>query len=323
MEVVFRNETTQEFLSFDLTFKSTPSGVLESIPLKTPARQSLSHTITLENPLPTPVSFTQTCNYIDGLRGACTEIQGPTAFKIPARTDSFEYTFEFFPLKVRNATARLVLSSHELGALQYDLMLTSTPPAQLPTERFKATLGDTVVKRLRFLNFCSVRTDYTVSTDSPEFTAVPNISTPAAIRTGSEFVFEVTYEPSRLGETKAMLLLSSATGGDYAWPLYGECSPPKPTGPFVIKTGQRAAIPFKNVMPNTETFSYFIDAPGFVIKPSEQFKAKEAKDIVVKYEGKEEARNAQLIVTAGTDSLSWVFYLRGIPDVVKGGPADK
>ena len=314
LEVVFRNESTQEFISFDLTFKSTPCGVLETIPLKTPARQSLSHTITLENPLPTPVAFTQTCNYIDGMRGACAEIQGPTTFKVPARTDSFEYTFEYFPLKVRNATARLVLSSHELGALQYDLLLSSTSPAQLQTERFKATLGDTVVKRLKFLNFCPVRTDYTLSIDSAEFTAIANISTPAAVKTGTEAVFEVTFEPSKLGEVKATLTLSSQTGGDYIWPLYGECAPPKPAGPFVVKSGQRASIAFKNVLPMAETYNYFIDAPGFVVKASDGFKAKESKDVAVRFEGKDEARNAQLIVTSATDNISWIFYLRGIPD---------
>jgi hydrocephalus-inducing protein len=314
MEAVFRNESTQEFVSYDLTFKSTPSGVLDTIALRTPTRQSLSYTLTLENPLSTPVAFTMSCNYIDGFKGPCTEIQGPPNFKIPGRTEAFEYTFEYFPLKVRTATARLVLSSHELGALQYDLSLMATTATQLPTERFKATLGDTVVKRLKFLNFCPVRTEYTIAIDSQEFSTVASISTPSAIKTGSEFTFDVAFEPSKLGESKATLTLSSSTGGDYTWPLYGECFAPKPTGPYVVKSGQRAVIAFKNVLFGPEQYNYFIDAPGFSVKASDSFRSKESKDIIVRYEGKDDARNAQLIVTSATENISWIFYLRGTMD---------
>jgi hydrocephalus-inducing protein len=249
--------------------------------------------------------------YTDGTKGTCTEIQGPTAFKIPGRTDAYEYTFEFFPLKVRNTAVRLILTSYELGALQYDLLLSATQPSQLPTERFKATLGDTVVKRLKFLNYCPTRTDYAITIDSPEFVVLPTISTAAAVKTGSESVFEVSFEPSKLGEVKATLTLSSPQGGDYSWPLYGECLLPKPTGPIVVRTGQRSTLSFKNVLANPETYSYFIDAPGFTVKASDSYKVKETKEISIKYEGKDEVRNAQLIVTASSENLSWIYYLRG------------
>ena len=43
---------------------------------------------------------------------------------------------------------------------------------------------------------------------------------------GTEVGVEVTYEPSRLGD--------SAVGGEYVFPLFGHRSPPKPQGPYSI-----------------------------------------------------------------------------------------
>ena len=313
IETVFKNEQTQEYLSYDINFKVLPLGVMDTITLKTQVRQSLSYTVLIENPLTVAATCNMTCNYLEGAKGLCSEIHGNPLFRIPAKTEAFEYTFEFFPLRVRQTTARLTLQSHELGPLQFDLVLIAQPAAQLPVERFKATLGDTVVKRLKFLNYCASRTDYAVSINSPDFTSVPTITAPSAMKTGSEVTFEVNFEPSHLGDIRAVLTLSSPLGGDYSWPLFGEAVAPKPSGPYICKSGQRVNIPFKNVFNSVEAFTYVVDAPGFSTKPSETFKAKELKEIVLKYDGgRDEVRSGQLIVSA-PDGTSWIYYLRGSP----------
>ena len=50
----------------------------------------------------------------------------------------------------------------------------------------------------------------------------------------TEVGVEVTYEPSRLGDTRGTLTVFSAVGGEYVFPLFGHCSPPKPQGPYSI-----------------------------------------------------------------------------------------
>ena len=74
-----------------------------------------------------------------------------------------------------------------------------------------------------------------------------NIHAAAGYQAGSEASVEVCFEPSRLGEVRATLTLSSAFGGEYVFPLYGTCTPPRAQGPFPIRSGSSVSIPFKNV----------------------------------------------------------------------------
>jgi len=56
----------------------------------------------------------------------------------------------------------------------------------------------------------------------------------AAAGAGSDVSVDVTFEPSSVGDTGAMLTLSSSAGGDYAFPLAGVCLPPKPQVLFQV-----------------------------------------------------------------------------------------
>lgn len=315
-EVVFRNELTQEFVSYDVTLKSTPAGVLDTIVLTTPVRQVLVHNIRLANPLSTSVAFTQTCTYIEGGKGTCHEIHCPPSFKVPAKTDSCEYSFDFLPLRARETTARLTLTSQELGSFQYDLVLDAQPAGPLATERFTAALGETLTKRFRFMNFNTSRGELNVTVDNSEFIAPPTISTPPALKTGSEVTFDITYEPSKLGDCRGTMTLSSTAGGEYVVPLFGQCLPPKPAGPFTIKTGTRVSVPFKNIFTSTETFVYSVDNPCFSVKDKDVIRGKDSKDIMVKFEANQEVmKRGKLVVEPlnGKDGIQWIFYLKGVP----------
>jgi hydrocephalus-inducing protein len=39
---------------------------------------------------------------------------------------------------------------------------------------------------------------------------------------------DVTFEPSQIGESRATLIVSSDTGGEYTFPLFGTSITPKP-----------------------------------------------------------------------------------------------
>ena len=78
-----------------------------------------------------------------------------------------------------------------------------------------------------------------------------SIAAASASSGGTEVGVEVTYGPSRLGDTRGTLTVVSAVGGEYVVPLFGHCSPPKPQGPYSIKAGAITSIPFKNVFSHT------------------------------------------------------------------------
>ena len=57
LKVTFINESTGEYLFYEVTFRAVRAGTIGCIELSTPVRQSISHTILLENPLPNTVTF--------------------------------------------------------------------------------------------------------------------------------------------------------------------------------------------------------------------------------------------------------------------------
>lgn len=79
LQVTFRNETTQEFLFYLVTFKVIPCGPLGTIELMTPVRQSTSSSVKVENPLHVPVTFNTDCKVPD--------INIPPQFIVPAQSE--------------------------------------------------------------------------------------------------------------------------------------------------------------------------------------------------------------------------------------------
>jgi len=63
----------------------------------------------------------------------------------------------------------------------------------------------------------------------------------AAAGPATEVTVDVTFEPSSIGDTRAVLLLSSPAGGDYTFPLTGVCLPPKPQV-LIVSLSQTALL---------------------------------------------------------------------------------
>lgn len=78
-QVIFRNEVTSEFLYYTVSFKVIPSGVIKTIEMVTPIRQSVSASIKLENPLPYSVTFSTECRVPD--------VSLPSQFVVPANSE--------------------------------------------------------------------------------------------------------------------------------------------------------------------------------------------------------------------------------------------
>lgn len=138
---------------------------------------------------------------------------------------------------------------------------------------------------------------------------------------GSEVGVDVTFEPTKIGDSQGTLTVISTVGGEYIFPLFGHCRPPKPQGPYTIKAGVNAAIPFKNVFPQTTSFVFHVDSPSFTVKAGETIRGKKTHNITVGFEGNQgeskAVRMGRLVVSCArsvgiNDSLNWTFYLKGI-----------
>ncbi|KAJ3215867.1 hypothetical protein HDU67_010224 [Dinochytrium kinnereticum] len=309
-KVVFKNEQTQEFMFYNLTFKSTPPGIISTLEMTTPVRQMTTKEVVITNPLPTAVAFSATCNHADLSITHC--------FIIQPRSDGV-CLIEFLPLQAKESSARLTITSTELGVYQYDLRLISTPAGIERSLHFKVGLGGSQTQTFRFLSYAKSKTEYTCKIDSPDFSVEKSVMAPSAVNGGVEVCIDVTYEPSKLGDVRTQLLVSSTSGGDYICPLYGHCIPPRPQGPITIKQGSTASVPFKNVFSTSATFNFVVDNPAFSVKATETIGAKKVITMVIQAHAptpsaQNEPRSAKVgkltVTHKGGSNVSWIYYLR-------------
>nr|XP_014334844.1 PREDICTED: hydrocephalus-inducing protein homolog [Bos mutus] len=236
-KVIFRNEVTNEFLYYTLSFRVIPSGVIKTIEMVSPVRQSTSAFIKVENPLPYMVTFSTECRMPD--------ISLPSQFVVPANSEG-TFTFEFQPLKAGETFGKLTLHNSELGYYPYELNLKALPALPEKPVHFQAVLGSGQSIFAKFTNYTRQKTEYYCRTDCPDFHTEKVIYAAPGAQGGTEVSVEVYFEPSHLGESKGILTLSSLAGGEYTIPLFGVALAPKPQGPFLIRAGYSIVIPLKN-----------------------------------------------------------------------------
>lgn len=143
----------------------------------------------------------------------------------------------------------------------------------------------------------------------------------ASSQAGTDVSVEVYFEPCQLGEVRGLLTVSSSTGGDYVFPLYGTCTPPKAQGPMVIRAGSSISIPFKNVFMETTAFTCQVDNPAFIIKGMDSLRSKKTHQILVNFESPQSSSKipctGKLVISSPRtegqgQGLFWVYYLKGI-----------
>lgn len=157
--------------------------------------------------------------------------------------------------------------------------------------------------------------------DNNDFHTEKTVAAAPGAPGGTEVALDVTFEPSKLGEQRALLTISSPQGGEYVFPLFGTCVPPKPQGPYVVKAGSTTSIPFRNVFHQQTAFTFQVDNPAFhLTKQSENIKHRKEYKIVVGFDGNDSGTKAgvmgKLIITcpksAGGQNIQWVYYLKGV-----------
>ncbi|KAB0347974.1 hypothetical protein FD754_012831 [Muntiacus muntjak] len=311
-KVIFRNEVTNEFLYYTLSFRVIPSGVIKTIEMVSPVRQSTSASIKVDNPLPYTVTFSTECRVPD--------ISLPSQFVVPANSEG-TFIFEFQPLKAGETFGKLTLHNSDLGYYPYELNLKALPALPEKPVHFQTVLGSGQSIFAKFTNYTRQKTEYYCRTDCPDFHTEKVIYAAPGAQGGTEVSVEVYFEPSRLGESKGNLSLLSLAGGEYTIPLFGVALPPKPQGPFLIRAGYSIVIPFKNVFYHPVTFSFIVENTAFSIRAMDSVKPKKVNNITVYFEGNPSGSKtpitSKLIVTCppgeGSDTgIKWVYYLKGI-----------
>ncbi|XP_073706753.1 hydrocephalus-inducing protein homolog [Garra rufa] len=310
-KVTFKNETTGEYLFYNLNFKATAPGVISTIEMATRVRQMTSGSVEVENPLLVDVSFSAECQNAD--------ISVPPQFLVPAQS-KVTLTFEYQPLCEGESTARLVLFATELGHFFYELQLKALPaPLEKPLY-FRAPLGSKHSVMAKFTNFSRVKTEYICKTDNPNFTVDKNVKAAAGNQTGTDISVTVHFEPCQVGDIQSLLTISSDLGGEYIFPLYGTCTPPKAQGPLTISSGSSVSISFKNVFQQATTFSFQVDNPAFTVKGAETILPQKTQHIQVTFDGHPMGSkgpcHGKLTISCPRmeghgQGIFWVYYLKG------------
>jgi hypothetical protein len=169
-KIIFKNEQTQEYIHYNVTFRSIPPGVIGVVELTTPVRQLITREIIISNPTTTHVTFTTNC--------AVAEITVPHSLVILPKAQ-IPCVVEFLPVVPKEMVARLSLTSPELGLYQYDLKLTATPAGMERALHFKVGLGGSQIQTLRFVSFSKVKTEYNCKIDHPDFSCEKTITAPS------------------------------------------------------------------------------------------------------------------------------------------------
>ncbi|KAM6228154.1 hydrocephalus-inducing protein-like [Porphyrio hochstetteri] len=131
------------------------------------------------------------------------------------RNFSADLAFQYLPLQMEETTGELVLQSSELGSSYYNLHLKATASKPEKPLNFCTTLGSSHTITTKIMNYARQKTAYLLQTNSPDFQTEQTITAAAAGPRGSELSVAVTFEPCQLGETRAVLQLSSPLGSEY------------------------------------------------------------------------------------------------------------
>jgi hypothetical protein len=171
--------------------------------------------------------FTCTSEYID---------IGPEQLKIPPKSErGFEISYR--PLIVSEQEVDLVLKNPVLGDFKYKLMLKGLPATSQRSLAFRCALGADLVQAFKFTHFLKKPTTYAVKVerlDQPgqicDFKSeVPQVAANGADSPkGVELLVNVKYEPFTIGDSRAILKLTSPEGMEYTCLLLGKATAPLP-----------------------------------------------------------------------------------------------
>lgn len=246
VKLTLLNETSGEFLSFILSVNATDADLLETIELASPIRESIGRIVTIENPTDTEIiiaksQFTCTNEYIE---------IGPESLKIPPKSErGFEISYR--PLIISEQEVDLILKNPVLGDFKYKLKLKGLAATSQRSLAFRCALGGDLVQAFKFTHFLKKATAYTIKIERLDVpggicdfkSEIPQAQAAAADSAkGVEILVNVKYEPFTIGDTRAILKLTSPEGMEYTCLLLGKSTAPLPQVTIIILTFFRVPL---------------------------------------------------------------------------------
>ncbi|GMH35419.1 hypothetical protein BSKO_03287 [Bryopsis sp. KO-2023] len=311
LKVTFTNESTGEFVFYDVKLVASTPQSQGDVHLECPVRTQATQNISIRNPLSKDVAATASCNNRQVSVAGDIVLKSNSATSIPVA---------FRPLVVGEASVPLTLRCPELGQYEYNLELKGVPAGPERSLTFNVPLGSLETQVFRFTHWLPDKCEYkcyfkrsgtTAAPDSP-FSVVPTVKAEAAGAKGTELEVEVSFEPIMIGESaRDVLVLGAPNAGEYECPVVGSCVQPKPQGPIDLSKGS-SGVPFKNVFGTEVEFFYSVENACFTVKASEKIAAKKAVSIPVSYKDNGSGvSTGRLTITCPNQSdAQWVFYLK-------------
>ncbi|EGR28756.1 hypothetical protein IMG5_169530, partial [Ichthyophthirius multifiliis] len=330
--IQYKNVTTFEFLTYKINLTVQPPDFAQKIEMSAIVRETISKLITVINPLSFPIDVKKEMFIVENDNVYI----NPPSFTIPPNSE-FGFEIVFRPLLIKEEQSKVTLNSPELGQFVYLLQLKGVAQSQIQRNvTLKASLGSDITQTFKFTNFCKKQTTYICRVDKigakvqnpvdPKAKLPPVqvdfsveqptiLAPPAETLEGNEVSLNIKFEPSMLGETSAILYITSAEGGEYNCMLYGISYAPQPKGPYKIGGAKSAPIEFKNPFFEPFEFSLRIDNPNFScsVKNPVKIDGKKNLSINIAYKFQQgTSTNGRLIIQMEkSDYPPWVFYLQG------------
>jgi hypothetical protein len=315
VRVNLTSEETGEFLVIEvaLKFYEAESG---EITMEAACRQLARHKIAVVNPLNKIASFTGTSS------NPLFRFQ-PDTLEVPARS---ERTIDllFRPLEEGEGVTEageVMLKSEELGTYPYKVRWAATAAGLERALVLKAPLGGSTVENFKFLHYARQPVRYTAMIEaapghkggSGDFILEAREVEARAVEDGQQVPVElgVRFQPSVLGECRALLVISGLGGGEYKALVTGFAQPPQPQGPIAIKTGGSGVVEFRNPFQQVTEFTLQVDNPAFTVqKRAERIDQQKVVSIPVSFKS-ETVQGGRLIISCEKVSTPWIFFLKG------------
>lgn len=325
--ITFTNSQTKEYCFYELNAKALAAEVIDVIKMESPVRQTARYVITAENPLKTVDAITMgAATKPDEDWWSCDSkcIRVEELSKFGGNTEG-SFQIEYRPLlPTQQPTEHLLtIRSVELGTFKYKIICTAQPQSARQKLRFEVPLGTVQTESFVFKAYNSAKLDFACTVQRADvFTVAKSITSDAVTDwAGEDLKLPVSYEPMELGETRDLLTVSSADGGEYSCDITAICIAPMPQGPYNTPHGKPFEISFRNCFSASCTWNFAVDSKAFrVDKPNATVNAKTQGACSVIFDPSAEFLNApngiitaKLFVTCGgrPEVPPWVYYLRG------------
>jgi len=322
VRVTLTSQQTGEFMIIEVNFNFVAVQSLATIEMKSACRQLARHQIAVANPLQQMATFTGKCSNPD-IRFS------PETIEVPPRSEK-TIDLLFRPLEEGSGEAIATLESSELGTYPYTVSWNATAPGLERTLIVKAPLDGFVadgakpgqVESFKFMLYAKQQVAYKARIEAApshkgnpkDFVLeTPEVNAPPASEHGSEVSLDIRYQPSGLGECRALLVVSGPGGGEYKALLTGYAQPPQPQGPIVVQNGKARPVTFRNPFAVATTFSIQVDNPAFVVPMREQRidpQQNVAGGIQVTFKS-DRTQGGRLIISCPQSSTPWIFFLKG------------